>query len=206
MCFIDLSNNRECLILPNGRKPVKVNKILPEDKFSKNTLFKAIIIGIQYAISLFIILAVTNINILLIEKFHSHLEGMSQNLVKYSLVKTISKQKTNDSKSSFDLTNIIKKKISFKCIKRETRATIEKQTTILVLVLSIFFVMNQISNQSLFTSRLFIQTHSIAHNYIFIVYNICAYIFHASNILIYYFFNDNFALKLRELFLMCRFF
>ena len=99
MCFIDLSNNRECLILPNGRKPVKVNKILPEDKFSKNTLFKAIIIGIQYAISLFIILAVTNINILLIEKFHSHLEGMSQNLVKYSLVKTISKQKTNDLES-----------------------------------------------------------------------------------------------------------
>jgi hypothetical protein len=158
--------------------------------FLNNT--KSFIISIQYAISILSILIVIFGNFLIIHKLHVQLNEVSSNLVKYS---SISKRLNEKNQS-----NIEYNQGALKSVKRNTRAVIEKQTTMLVFVSSFIFVVNQISIQVLYTACLFIKTNTVSFNYIFIFYNFFSYIFHGTNLFIYYCLNPEFALRLKQLF------
>jgi hypothetical protein len=190
--FVDITKKQHNL------DPVKIVYVFQESSFAKKNTIRALIVATQYTISVASILIVIIGNILLVKKLRSQLSGVSRNMVKYSVVEM--RRKSTYFNNNNNNEDIVSPVATLKSIKRKTRVMIEKQTTMLVFVVSVIFVINQITIQCINTAFIFIETHSIRYNYIVILYNICAFVFHGTNIFTYYYFNDFFAARLKKLF------
>ena len=192
-----------------------------ETNFSKNFSAKTIIIGIQYTISMLSIIVVIIGSILLIRKLYEQLRGMNRNLTKFIMVKasqspkviifrpnskkkaTIGSKKSSPTENVSRLIDIIARpEVVLRCVKKKTVRIIEKQTTILVVIISVIYIINQISTQCFNTAFIFVDTKTeiVLFNFSMIAYNFFAYFFHGTNIFIYYYFNGKFALELKKLF------
>ena len=188
----------------------KVTYIFEETSFSRNNLTKTAIISIQHIISIVCIIVVIIVNILLLNKLYERLRGMNRDLTKFVMVKSapssakFSMKARGSSTKNKSCSNgtTVQPEIVMRYSKKKTVSTIEKQTTIMVVMISVIYLINQISTQCFNTAFIFIDTKSkiVLINFSMIAYNFCAYIFHGTNIFIYYYFNGKFALELKKLF------
>jgi hypothetical protein len=195
---------------------VKIVYELVESNFSRNTIAKSIILGTQFTISILSIIAVIVGNILLIVKLYDQLRGMNREMTKFVMVKVSTGFRSSKSTKNTKNTKVSSKEnirrciddriipeVKLRCVKKHTVSIIEKQTTILVVTISVIFIINQISQQCFNTLFLLIDTkskHIVSYNFYIIAYNIFAYIFHSSNIFIYYLFNNHFSSGCKKLF------
>ena len=139
---------------------------IQQRNFTENSrIIKKTSIATQSTISILSILIVAIVNILLIKKLYDQLTGINRKIIKFKMVKKGDTQN-----------------LQFSSIKCKKVNSIEKQTTILVAIISFIFLINQIVLQIINFAPIFVQVNSIKYNFIFIAYNMCAFLYHGTNI------------------------
>ena len=74
-----------------------------------------------------------------------------------------------------------------------------KNASMLVILLAVLFILNQFSYIMVFISFMKIDSSSASYNFIIIIHSLLSSVFHGSNIFIYYKYNKEFSMKLKQL-------
>lgn len=205
--------------------------ITKESELSKNVKLKYFFFTLQYSVSLIGLLIVATFNVLLLYRLKKQINRNNQIIKysicanqefksELDLLKVFKNKASRSSisrSSQMHLSNSEKPKndtiTSDECIRtpmivsrvakiqKKSNSNIEKQATMLVFWISVLFIINQIAIQVINTAIVGMKFVSIEYNSIVILYHICAFCFHGANIVIYYFYNQEFAIKLRKIFL-----
>ena len=175
-------------------------------KIEKKNLFSNLVQYGQYgqyftvAVSMLIVIIS---NILLIYQLNTNFKR--KNITKFS---TTTRLRKRCSSSNEDVpSNELKKKnykeatIGYIQVRHKSNSVHEKNTTILVILLSLFFILNQISTQLIQFAFFRLELSVVLYNFIAIFHTVVSLTFHGANVFLYYKYNKEFSFKIRSIFL-----
>ncbi len=186
----------------NGSSIRNDTYMIVKTHYSKYNFICTVLVFAQYITSLLALLTVIICNIILIYQLNTSLKK-SNNITKYSISKVKNRKKsysaTSNDEDSVDK-RLLRNKTSIIKVYRKTSSLTEKKTTVLVIFLSVFFIINQIGIQTLQTAFFRMNHHSVSYNFIAIIHNICSDCFHGTNVFLYYKYSKEFSSKINKLF------
>jgi hypothetical protein len=156
--------------------PFKINK---RNKLLQTSIY------FQYLNTALMSVIVIISTIILIHQLKKSFKNRNQ-IIKYSAMKLNRK--------------IVPMKIDYVPVLRKNSFKNGKNASILVILLSVFFILNQFSYIMVFIAFFRIDSSSASYNFIIIIHQLLSIVFHGSNIFIYYKYNSEFSNEFKKIF------